>query len=256
MNKKVNIDAATLRFLYIKYKQYLLPGGVIAACVLLFIFVIIPQFQNLLSAQEEAKIETNKLNVLKNNLNLLTNLDPGQLNSQLQTVSAVLPADKDFAGILYAVSAAADRAGVSLGDYQFQVGDITKPETQGINSLPYLQLVLSINGGTSDVTRFMQELYKTAPISEVTDVEIGPAVSRITAYFYYRPFPPLGYNDSTPITVVSPEGLNTISNLSSWTNVNGVSNVSNQPTATPSPSPASAASASPAASQSATTPFQ
>lgn len=237
MNKKVNIDAATFNFLYAKYKQYLLPVGVILACVFLFLFVVVPQFQNLLSAQEQAKVEQNKLAVLRSNLNVLSNLNQGQLDSQLQIVTNAFPPGKDFSGILSAVATAANRAGVFLGDYEFQVGDISKPNQQGLTAYPNLQLVLTVNGGAAGVTRFISELYKTAPVSEVVSVKMTNATSEVTANFYYRPFPPLGYNDATPISIVSPDGLTTINNLSKWSNISGANLTPPAPSPTPVSSP-------------------
>ena len=216
--KKVNIDSATFWFLYRKYKEYLLPVGVIFACILLFLFVIIPQFQNLLDTQQQVKAESNKLLVLKNNLNLLTNLNESQMDSQLQIVSSALPPNKDFAGILNGISTAAEKAGVFLGDYEFQVGDIAK-SSLNIQSFPYLKLTLTINGGVNGVTRFMAELYKTVPLSEIVNVKVTSTTSEITALFYYRPFPPLGFNDSAPISPISQQGLSTIANLYSWNNI-------------------------------------
>src|ERR1035437_2119042 len=163
MKKKVNIDSTTFWFLYRRYKEYLLPVGVIIACVLLSLLVIIPQFQNFLNTQQQAKAESNKLVILKNNLNFLTNMDESQMDSQLQIVSGALPPNKDFEGILNGISVAANKAGVFLGDYEFQVGEITKPSLN-IQSFPSLQLSLTINGGVSGVTRFMTELYKTFPL--------------------------------------------------------------------------------------------
>jgi len=217
MKKKVNIDSTTFWFLYRRYKEYLLPVGVILVCILLFLLVIIPQFQNFLDTQGQAKSEANKLIILKNNLNLLTNMDESQLDSQLQIVSVALPPNKDFEGILNGISVAANRAGVFLGDYEFQVGDITKPSLNA-QSFPSLQLSLTINGGVSGITKFMAEIYKTVPLSEITGVKVTSTTSEITILFYYKPFPPLGFNDSTPINSVSSQGLSTISNLSSWNN--------------------------------------
>ncbi len=235
MKKKVNIESATFWFLYRKYKEYLLPVGVILACILLFLFFIAPQFQNFLDTQEQVKTESNKLAILKNNLNLLTNIDESQMDSQLQIVSGALPPNKDFAGILNGISVAANKAGVFLGDYEFQVGDITKPSLN-IQSFPSLQLSLTINGGLAGVTRFMAELYKTIPLSEVTNVKVTSTNSEITALFYYRPFPPLGFNDSAPIKAVSQAELSTITNLSSWNNVVEVSQTVSELPAVSSPS--------------------
>jgi len=228
MKKKVNIDSTTFWFLYRRYKEYLLPVGVIFVCILLFLFVIIPQFQNFLDTQQQAKVESSKLAILKNNLNLLTNMDESQMDSQLQIVSGALPSNKDFEAILNGISVAANKSGVFLGDYEFQVGDITKPSLN-IQSYPSLQLSLTINGGVSGVTRFMTELYKTVPLSEITSVKVSNITSEITALFYYKPFPPLGFNSSMPINPISQQGLSTIANFSSWNNVTRVSQTVSQP---------------------------
>ncbi len=240
MKKKVNIDSTTFWFLYRRYKEYLLPVGVIFACILLFFLVIIPQFQNFLDTQQQVKAESNKLIILKNNLNLLTNMDESQMDSQLQIVSGALSPNKDFEGILNGISVAANKAGVFLGDYEFQVGDITKPSLN-IQSFPSLQLTLTIYGGVNGVTRFMTELYKTVPLSEITDVKVTSTTSEITALFYYKPFPPLGFNNSAPINPVSQAGLSTIANLSSWNNVVRV----NQAVVQPSPASSSAVNSNP-----------
>lgn len=240
MKKKVNIDSTTFWFLYRRYKEYLLPIGVIFACILLFFLVIIPQFQNFLDTQQQAKAESNKLIVLKNNLNLLTNMDESQMDSQLQIVSGALSSNKDFEGILNGISIAANKAGVFLGDYEFQVGDITKPSLN-IQSFPSLQLTLTTYGGVNGVTRFMTELYKTVPLSEITEVKVTSTTSEISALFYYKPFPPLGFNDSAPIIPVSQQGLSTIANLSSWNNVIRV----NQAVVQSSPASSSAVNSNP-----------
>lgn len=222
MKKKVNIDSTTFWFLYRRYKEYLLPVGVIFTCILLFLFLIIPQFQSFLDTQQQAKVESSKLLILKNNLSLLTNIDESQMDSQLQIVSTVLPSNKDFSGILDGISVAANKAGVFLGDYEFQVGDISKPSVT-IQSFPFLQLSLTITGGESGVTRFMAELYKTAPLAEITSVKITSTESQITALFYYKPFPPIGFNDNAPINPVSAQELSVINTLSSWNNATTVS---------------------------------
>jgi hypothetical protein len=65
MKKKVNIDSTTFWFLYRSYKEYLLPAGVIFASILLFVLVIIPQFQSFLDTQQNIKAESDKLTSLK-----------------------------------------------------------------------------------------------------------------------------------------------------------------------------------------------
>ena len=231
--KKINIDSTVFLFIYRKYKDYLLPAGVIAVCILLFLLVIIPQFQIYVDTQAQVKVESKKLLILKNNLNLLSSVNESQMDSQFQIASIALPPNKDFEGILNGISIAANKAGVFMGDYNFQVGDINKTALN-IKSYPFLQLTLTVNGGIVGVTKFMKELYKTLPLSEVTDVTISSATSQVIVVFYYRPFPALGFNSSLPISLVSQEGVNTINDLSKWNNIFREQPVNIQPVASSS----------------------
>jgi hypothetical protein len=215
MKKKINIDSTTFWFLYRKYQQFLLPAGVIGVSLLVFIFIIFPQFSTLLDNQRQAKLESAKLAVLKGNLNLLTTLNETETDSQLQTVSRAFPSEKAFGGILTAISAAANKTGVSLGDFQFQVGNITNPTIVG-TAIPNLEIVLTVNGDITSVLKFVNELYKSVPLSEVTSIKIHNPTTEVTADFYYRPFPSLIVNEATPIQPVSPDGLTIINNISSW----------------------------------------
>jgi hypothetical protein len=237
MKKKFNLDAATFKFFYTKYKEYLLPLVVILVCIGLFIFVLIPGIQNLFYSQQEAKVEAEKLTMLRNNLNTLNNLSDTQLDSQLQIVASALPPNKDFAGILNAIGVAANNSGVILGDYNFSVGDITN--NQSFQPFPSLQLTLTISaGGINSVIKFVSELYKTVPISEVSSIRADAMGSQITVLFYYRPFPSLDFSDSQPLAPLSSKNLSIINQLSTWNNAGG--NI--QPTLvlpTPSVKPAS-----------------
>src|SRR5476651_472872 len=122
-SKKVNIDVDTLSVLYRHYKNYLLPVGVIVGCFLVLFFIVIPQTQQYLTNSDELKAETQKLEVLKNNYNFLSNLDEIKTDGQLKVLSAVLPPDKDFAGVMNSISSTASKTNVSVGDFEFQVGD-------------------------------------------------------------------------------------------------------------------------------------
>ena len=223
MNGKINYDITTVKFLYDKYKDYLLPLGIVFVCFILFAKIIIPQINNLSETRIQAKAEKEKLLVLKNNLRLISDFNEGNLNSQLSITSDALPPDKDFAGVLNAVSFAASKAGVFLGDYEFQVGDLSKTASS-VGIFPSLQLVLTVQGGVNATVKFVEELYKSVPVSQVTSVKINLGRSIITAVFYYKPFSLVAL-DSQPIREVSRDDLTTIKNISLWNNPKNLNQV-------------------------------
>ena len=227
MNGKINYDITTVKFLYDKYKDYLLPLGIVFVCFILFAKIIIPQINNSSETRIQAKMEKEKLLVLRNNLRLISDLNEGNLDSQLLITSDALPPGKDFAGVLNAVSFAASKTGVFLGDYEFQVGDLSKSTSSG-GIFPSLQLVLTVQGGVNATVKFVEELYKSVPVSQVTSVKINLGRSVITAVFYYKPFPPAAY-DSQPMREVSRDDLTTIENISLWNNPKNLNQVISSP---------------------------
>ncbi len=216
--KKVNLDKDAFNKLYLRYKDYLLPIAAVLICLILFVKLIIPQIQNLTDLKKQEEKENQKLQILKNNLTLLYNLNQDTLDNQLKITSKTLPVDKDFIGILNGISVAASRAKVSLGDYGFQVGDLTKLPTS-VKGYPSIQLVLNISGNLDNSINFLKELEKTVPISEVTDVNLNNRGSNLSLVFYYKPLAPVKLRDDIPLIPLSSQSINIINNISEWNNI-------------------------------------
>lgn len=222
MNEKVNLDINMFHFLYQKYKDFVLPLGIIAASFVLFFFVVIPQVQNYIQLQQQVAQETQKLNAIKSNYDILSGLDDNTLSTQLNTVSLALPFSKDFASVLNAISAVSAKTGVLLGDFDFRVGDLSK-SGQGIKSYPSLVIDLKLNTDIKGAVKFIDELYKTVPVSETTDIKLSSGgSSEINISFYYKPLVGKSSIDqSNPITLLSQGDKDMISSLSSWNNMSG-----------------------------------
>ncbi len=215
MNKKINIDLNTIKIIYARYKQHIFYMVIIIVCVILFLTMIIPRTSELSNLQKEAKNEANKLAVLKNNLNLLSGMNDATLNSQLGLVSKALPVDKDFEGVLNAVSLAAVKSGALLSDYEFQVGDLSQTPSN-TSGFPFLKLSLNIKAGPKQSSLFVNELYKSFPLCEVTSIEQGEDSSNIAVMFFYKPLPNIEFNEDKPVQPVSKNDLQFIDKLSSW----------------------------------------
>lgn len=239
MNKKTNIDINTVKLLYHNNRNYILPIVVILVSLFLFIKFIIPQMVALSETQELIKTENEKLEILRNNLNLLSNANEQTLDSQLAVTTEALPTNKDFAGILNAVSLAANRTGVFLGDFEFQVGDVSKDNPQ-IPLSPSLELVLTVRGGVKPTLNFINELYRSVPVSEVLTLEINDTVALLTTSFYYKTYPKTGFSYNVPLKPLSKRSLDTINEISSWnnpSNFEGPVTINASPSATPVASP-------------------
>jgi len=209
-----NIDLSTLKFLYVWYKDFIIPVFIIFVSLLLFVKIIIPQLWDLLKVYEEQKAAIQTLSIMQNKLNFLKSISDSTLDSQLTIVSRALPTDKDFAGVLYALSDASSKAGVSLADFKFTVGSLSQIENEG--KLLTFDLDITLTGNPKVVTDFISRLRKTLPLSEVTKISIQENLSTLAVHFYYEPLTNLKYNDSVPIRPVSAIGLSLIKELSSF----------------------------------------
>jgi Tfp pilus assembly protein PilO len=214
--KKVNLDREAAQTVFRHYKDNILPLAVIFACILMLFFVIVPEFKQFLIAQEQLRAETQKLELLKNNYNFLSNLEDSQTENNYKILSRVLPPNKDFVGIMNAISVSSQKTGVSVGDFDFSLGNLDKTTVDAV--LPTIKININLIGNAQAIAKFITELYKTAPISEVTKIKATGSVASLEIRFYYKPFPPLNISDETPVVPYSSQTLSLIKQVSSWNN--------------------------------------
>lgn len=214
---KFKVNRSTLIYLYRKHKDYIIPIALVIVSFILFLKVTIPTLNNLSNREQEVKFEKEKLATLKNNLKILSELNELTLDSQLSLVSDALPTEKNFAGVLNAVSVSANKSGIFLGDYEFQVGDLSKTITP-LKGLPFLQLSLVTTGDANATARFVKELYRSFPISEITNIEVNGARATLSTTFYYRPVSFGKTDEYNPLSSFSKGDLDIMRDLSTWNN--------------------------------------
>jgi hypothetical protein len=178
-------------------------------------FVIIPQFQQYSLQKNEIDEVQQRVNVLTNNLSFLSRLNQQEQTTQLTTVLAALPDDKDYAGILFAVKNASAKAGVGLGDFTFQVGELSQKSVITQNA-PTIQLILNVLGSPAEIEVFLRELAKSIPLANVKELKIGGESSRIVVEFYYKPVPQLQVNYAQAIIPLSVQNRKNLEDLSQW----------------------------------------
>lgn len=203
MNKPSPINQTTFRILYYRNKQFFVPIIILIACVVLVIEAILPQVQQWFSLRDQIARSQDRINAYNKNILVLQSISQEQLDSQLSFLTQVLPQTKDYIGILSAVSAAAINSGTKLGDYSFDVGDLSQGiPTSKSNSI---ELRLNVKGGVREARLFLTELQKQAPISDVADIQIGNNTVAILASFYFKVYPNLSIKGSDPILVLTPK---------------------------------------------------
>lgn len=215
MNPKFSFDKGTYKILYERYREYIAPFVVIFVCFVLIVKIIIPQVQDFIATVNTAKEIQSQTAVLKNNVQFLTSLDDSALDSKMRVASLALPAEKDFVGILNGITTAAARAGVSLGDFSFEIGELSTESAQ-LAGQPTIAVALTAGGDVFSVQRFIQELSKTLPLSEVLNAAVGGNSSTLTTVFYYRIFPPIKFDERMPLSGLSQNEEQLLNKLSSW----------------------------------------
>lgn len=211
----LNINSSTFNILYRKYKSFVLPSGIILACLFAFLLIVMPQVNSVLSARDQEKLETIKLQKLQNNLNVLNNLDQVELNTNLDSLSRALPSTKDFAGIISSISDKSVQAGVLLGDFSFNVGDLSTINA-GVGSFPSLQINLSVTGSPDSIFSFIKLLYKSLPLVEISTVSSDGNSASLLVKFYYKSYPQGTISDETIVLPFSPKDIELIDKVTSW----------------------------------------
>lgn len=189
MKNNFSFDQSVLRILYRRHRKLITPSIIILTCITLFLLIIFPQIGELSSLQDEEKNTRQKIKVIKENMSFLGSISDSDVDSNFRALLLALSQEKDFGGIFSALSYAAGSSGVTLSDYGFSIGDLSTKSAQ-LSNLQSIPIDLSINGNLQSIKRFLQKLYETFPVSEVTSVQISGNTARIaTIFYYYKPFP-------------------------------------------------------------------
>lgn len=190
-------------------------GGVVLVSLLLIWLVILPQLNRWFSIQNEIRETEARITAIRNNTVFLNNLNNSALDKNLQIVSSAIPFEKDYAGILSAITTAAVFSGVSVSDYSFQIGQLTQLRTAKEGYSP-LQLTLRVDGDIPSVKRFIEEMQQRLPLTEFREWQAEPSSSSLTVVFFHKDFPKIVLEDAKPLAPLSSSQLRLVNTLSSW----------------------------------------
>lgn len=213
--KKEGLNSNTLRILYYHNKNNVVPILIIIVCLLLFLQFILPQIQELSFIKTQESAVKERVNTLQTKYNLIQSFDDSNLESNFQTASEALPPYKNYAGIINGVSKAAAVSGISLSDFSFSVGDLST-KSAALSTPPSISISLSLKGNLAATKRFIQNLSKVSPLSEVVSIQANDSGATINTLFYYKPFPPLKFDSNISIQELSEKNFTLLNTLSSW----------------------------------------
>lgn len=216
MRKKVFFGQNDVRFLYYRYKDSdyyswsLLLAALIVSAVLVM-NVVIPLVRDNFSIRQEVQVLREKIRILNENINFMNNLDRTVLNSQVQTATRALPADKDYLSILSSLSEAAVLSGVSLDDFNFSNSKSLSEESKSS-----VILTIVVNGDIEKVKDFLKQVNSKLPIAEVVNVENSQNSTTVSLEFFYKPYPKLSYKEDEQIRPLTDKDRELLQKLSGW----------------------------------------
>lgn len=247
MNNKNHPDADVLKFLYLKYKAYVIPLVVILVSWFVFFRFIVPQIQSVLAAKSEVDASEQTIAIMTQNYNTLASLNDATLQNQLKLADTALPSEKDFAGILMAISNAAGASGAIVNDYSFQIGSLGSTTTSAAADADQtVELTLTLKGTMDQTKKFIQELGKQMPISEVISYSmIATSSISINANFFFSTMPKVTFAATQPISILTASQKKILTDLGSGPTTQAAVTPLPLPTLSPTPIASSTPSITP-----------
>ncbi len=213
------ITVRSIWIYYYRYRETLLFSavlflGVIIISSLLLWKIILPQVEKWFSIREEVIATEERIKTIRENILIASRVDENELTNNLNTAIAAYPSEKDFIGILAAVSESAGRTNVALDDFSFSVGELSTNSAEF--KVEPLLLDLIIMAESENVTNFVQEIQKKLPLSIIESYESLGETKKITLAFPFQPLSKISYKDAEPLQQITARDQELLNTLSSW----------------------------------------
>jgi len=233
MKKNLSLGPYAIKELYLKNKDIIIPLFIILVSAILLFKFVMPQISSFVDSRSQRDEALKQLAILQDNYNYVSGLNDSVITSDTDTLTKALPLEKDFGGVLSAISSASIKSGVAVGNFEFQVGDITKPSTN-VAGKASMQLLINVQADSAGVINFLNRLSESLPISEVTSIDFNGGNAGITVLFYYRPFNKETISDTSVLKKQTKADEDLIVKLSGWKDNESLFTLPIQGNATPS----------------------
>ncbi len=171
------------RTFFTNRKSLAIAIGLATASVLLVIFAIIPQFQEVVQLNAELNKEKPRLEKLQRKLVELENVQFSPEFSQKEIVDAALPSKKPLLELLTSLNTIAVDNRVVITEFSLNPGIIattaaelealSKKKAKNTDGLDKLEIEMVVNGPFSDVGTFLIDLEKISPFTTVTQLGLS-----------------------------------------------------------------------------------
>jgi hypothetical protein len=214
MKMTVQLSKESLSEIYYEHKEYAMPIASILVALFLFLTFLLPQILSFPAKKTEIDIENQKLDAIKEAEAVITSTNKSTLDSQLQIASKTLPPSKLFDEVLRSISSAAALSGTQLESYEYQDSGGELPEGA---QFPSMSFEVSLIGDVNQAIRFIEEIYKSYPISDVKKITYSGGTANLSINFYYKAFPTADIVETTEIKNTSEKGRQALAEISRWT---------------------------------------
>lgn len=208
-------DENQFKQVLLHYKKFYISLGIIVACLFLIMMVIIPQIQQYSEQKAQVAEVEQQIAILQKNIAAMRSVNQEEQGKQLALLLGILPEDKDYAGILFAVKSASSKSNVQLGDFTFSVGELSAKSVI-TKTVPNVSMKLEVSGSMSEINRFLIALSQTAPLVNVSEIQMSSKRATLLLQFYYKPIPQLKINVAQPIAALPAKNQTLVNSLSSW----------------------------------------
>jgi Tfp pilus assembly protein PilO len=211
-----------LKLLYYRHKDSKMYGALVLAVILLIGFllvwmIVMPQIQKYISIQDEINTLSKKVALLHSNLDLVKNTNPQEVDNDLQTALSALPSDKDFEGMLTAISNSALRSGIALDDFKLSIGKLATESGSETKGIP---IKLGMKSNMESAVKFIGELNQKVPVSDLAMVQVsndeGAKGNIIDVTFYYKPLANVIFRDDAPIPHLTNDEKELLRQVKTW----------------------------------------
>jgi len=183
--------------------------------VILLIYAVIPQFQNVFTLNEEVKSAKSRITVLNNNKAFLQSVNNSTLKNDLEISFSALPSEKDFSGIITALNYISAKSGATLDDYTLAIGDLSTP-TEGLEAYFPMRVDVVVTGSKESIFNFLKTSQEVLPLSEIASVETDFNSAQISFDFFFKVYKNENYSIATPIAPINMKGKQALRQIGSF----------------------------------------
>ncbi|MBI2021696.1 type 4a pilus biogenesis protein PilO [Candidatus Daviesbacteria bacterium] len=149
-----------------KYRIFILPVGSVLVCLILLIFVVIPQFIRYLTVNKTLEETKQKQTILSDKLNSLQQIDQNVYKENIDVALAALPDNQDVTGAVGQLLFLVSNNRLKLNALSFS------NVTANTGKIQSFQIKMEIAGNTDTVKNFISQLAKIPRILKLDKIEV------------------------------------------------------------------------------------